>query len=241
MVREADLDVVMLAGRWTLLDRSGAPLLAACAEHGVAVVAAAPYNSGLLARDWPGPAPFQLRAPPWTSWTGPEVARGHLPTARQPPPGRCPAVPLAASGGHRGGRRDADSRRGQLGPAAAGRAGAGRSMGGTRSRREAGRQRERLGRRSHRAMRRHRPGGDFGGHVSLGTERRRVVEPSPKGYPRAGSFRLHLAARFPPVPARARCWPGGGHGRLAAWRLDAGGDRDGEQTGQVRRQVAEGD
>jgi D-threo-aldose 1-dehydrogenase len=55
MVREADLDVVMLAGRWTLLDRSGAPLLAECAERGVAVVAAAPYNSGLLARDWPEP------------------------------------------------------------------------------------------------------------------------------------------------------------------------------------------
>jgi len=53
MIREADLDVVMLAGRWTLLDRSGAPLLAECAERGVAVIAAAPYNSGLLARDWP--------------------------------------------------------------------------------------------------------------------------------------------------------------------------------------------
>lgn len=54
MVRESDLDVVMLAGRWTLLDRSGAPLLAECAERGVAVAAAAPYNSGLLARDQPG-------------------------------------------------------------------------------------------------------------------------------------------------------------------------------------------
>ena len=53
MIQETDLDVVMLAGRWTLLDRSGAPLLAACAERDVAVVAAAPYNSGLLARDWP--------------------------------------------------------------------------------------------------------------------------------------------------------------------------------------------
>jgi D-threo-aldose 1-dehydrogenase len=65
MVRETDLDVVMLAGRWTLLDRSGAPLLAECAERGVSVVAAAPFNSGLLARDRPaadshfnyGPAP----------------------------------------------------------------------------------------------------------------------------------------------------------------------------------------
>jgi D-threo-aldose 1-dehydrogenase len=49
MVRETDLDVVMLASRWTLLDRSGEPLLDACAERGVSVVAAAPYNSGLLA------------------------------------------------------------------------------------------------------------------------------------------------------------------------------------------------
>lgn len=53
MVRETDLDVVMLAGRWTLLDRSGAPLLNECAERGVDVVAAAPFNSGLLAADQP--------------------------------------------------------------------------------------------------------------------------------------------------------------------------------------------
>ena len=49
MVRETDVDVVMLAGRWTLLDRSGQPLLAECAA-GRGVVAAAPFNSGLLAR-----------------------------------------------------------------------------------------------------------------------------------------------------------------------------------------------
>ena len=53
MVRETDLDVIMLAGRWTLLDQSGAPLLAKCAEHGVGVIAAAPFNSGLLAEDQP--------------------------------------------------------------------------------------------------------------------------------------------------------------------------------------------
>ena len=71
MVREADLDVVMLAGRWTLLDRSGAPLLAECAERGVAVVAAAPYNSGLLARDWPEPGGhFNYGRAPRRSWTG---------------------------------------------------------------------------------------------------------------------------------------------------------------------------
>ena len=53
LVREADLDVVMLAGRWTLLDRSGEPLLAECRARGVAVVAAAPFNSGILAQPWP--------------------------------------------------------------------------------------------------------------------------------------------------------------------------------------------
>ena len=53
MIGETDLDVVMLAGRWTLLDRSGAPLLAECTARGVSVVAAAPYNSGLLAQAWP--------------------------------------------------------------------------------------------------------------------------------------------------------------------------------------------
>jgi D-threo-aldose 1-dehydrogenase len=52
-VTETDVDVVMLAGRWTLADRTGAPVLDACADRGVAVVAAAPFNSGLLARQHP--------------------------------------------------------------------------------------------------------------------------------------------------------------------------------------------
>jgi D-threo-aldose 1-dehydrogenase len=52
-VTETDVDVVMLAGRWTLADRSGAPLLETCAGRGVSVVAAAPYNSGLLSRPYP--------------------------------------------------------------------------------------------------------------------------------------------------------------------------------------------
>ncbi|MFI1092626.1 aldo/keto reductase [Streptomyces sp. NPDC020917] len=53
VVTETDVDVVMLAGRWTLADRTGAPLLAACRQRGVSVVAAAPFNSGLLSRAWP--------------------------------------------------------------------------------------------------------------------------------------------------------------------------------------------
>ncbi|MFF1810953.1 aldo/keto reductase [Streptomyces sp. NPDC058251] len=65
IVAEADVDAVMVAGRWTLLDRTARPLLDACAERGVSVVAAAPFNSGLLSRPRPpdsatfdyGPAP----------------------------------------------------------------------------------------------------------------------------------------------------------------------------------------
>ncbi|WGL50549.1 aldo/keto reductase [Nocardioides sp. BP30] len=69
-VRETDLDVVMLANRLTLLDRSGLELADACAERDVSVVAAAPFNSGLLARPRPAadatydyqPAPADLLA-----------------------------------------------------------------------------------------------------------------------------------------------------------------------------------
>jgi D-threo-aldose 1-dehydrogenase len=52
-VSETDIDVVMMAGRWTLLDRSAAPLIEACVAAGVSVLAAAPFNSGLLAHEWP--------------------------------------------------------------------------------------------------------------------------------------------------------------------------------------------
>ncbi|WP_285567670.1 MULTISPECIES: aldo/keto reductase [unclassified Streptomyces] len=53
-VAEGDPDVVMVAGRWTLLDRTAAPLLAECAAREVSVIAAAPFNSGLLSTDHPG-------------------------------------------------------------------------------------------------------------------------------------------------------------------------------------------
>lgn len=50
-VRECDVDVVMLAGRYTLLDRTAADdLLPVALERGVGVVAAAVYNSGLLSQ-----------------------------------------------------------------------------------------------------------------------------------------------------------------------------------------------
>jgi D-threo-aldose 1-dehydrogenase len=53
-VIEADVDAVMVAGRWTLADRTAAPLMEACADRGVSVVAAAPFNSGILASPAPG-------------------------------------------------------------------------------------------------------------------------------------------------------------------------------------------
>jgi D-threo-aldose 1-dehydrogenase len=65
IVRETDVNVVMLAGRWTLLDRSGEPLLAECERRDVSVVAAAPFNSGILSRPWPADgAPFDYSAAP---------------------------------------------------------------------------------------------------------------------------------------------------------------------------------
>jgi D-threo-aldose 1-dehydrogenase len=50
---QADVDVLMVAGRWTLADRSAGPLLDLCVRRGISVVAAAPFNSGLLSRPWP--------------------------------------------------------------------------------------------------------------------------------------------------------------------------------------------
>jgi D-threo-aldose 1-dehydrogenase len=53
-VRETDLDVVMLAGRYTLLDQAAlVELLPRCVERGVSLVAAGVFNSGLLALDRP--------------------------------------------------------------------------------------------------------------------------------------------------------------------------------------------
>ena len=45
-----DLDCMLVAGRYTLLDQSAASLIAACADRGVASLAAGVFNSGVLAR-----------------------------------------------------------------------------------------------------------------------------------------------------------------------------------------------
>ena len=54
-VTETDIDVVMLAGRYTLLEQPALDdLLPACQARGVSVLNVGVFNSGLLAKDWPG-------------------------------------------------------------------------------------------------------------------------------------------------------------------------------------------
>ena len=53
-LERADLDCMLVAGRYTLLDRSAAELIDACARQGVAYLAAGVFNSGVLARPQAG-------------------------------------------------------------------------------------------------------------------------------------------------------------------------------------------
>lgn len=53
-VRQADLDLIMVAGRYTLLEQpAAADVLPACREKGTGIVAASVFNSGLLASNEP--------------------------------------------------------------------------------------------------------------------------------------------------------------------------------------------
>jgi D-threo-aldose 1-dehydrogenase len=65
-IREASLDYVMLAGRYTLLEQESlASFLPLCEERGVSVVAVAVFNSGLLARpEVPADATYDYSAAP---------------------------------------------------------------------------------------------------------------------------------------------------------------------------------
>jgi D-threo-aldose 1-dehydrogenase len=62
--READFDCFLLAGRYTMLDQSGAKeLLPLCLDRGIAVIAGGVFNSGILADPRPG-APYDYRPAP---------------------------------------------------------------------------------------------------------------------------------------------------------------------------------
>ncbi len=69
-LRETDIDVLLLAGRYTLADQSALPdLLPECARRGVTVILGGPFNSGILVtgtrpRDGSAPAFDYVRATP---------------------------------------------------------------------------------------------------------------------------------------------------------------------------------
>ena len=66
LAREGDFDCFLLAGRYTLLDRSGlAELLPLCAEKDIGIILGGPYNSGILASDLSSAATYDyMTAPP---------------------------------------------------------------------------------------------------------------------------------------------------------------------------------
>ena len=65
MVERFDLDFILLAGRYTLLDQSAFPqFLPLCLERAVKLVIGGPYNSGILASDLDGPVLFDYRRAP---------------------------------------------------------------------------------------------------------------------------------------------------------------------------------
>ena len=64
-VRESEVDTIMLAGRYTLLEQPALDeLLPLCVERGVRVMAAGVYNSGILATHSPGATYNYQAAPP---------------------------------------------------------------------------------------------------------------------------------------------------------------------------------
>ena len=64
LIASSDPDLLLLAGRYTLLDHEEAlPLLEACARRGIAVMIGGPFNSGILASGT-GPGAMYDYAPP---------------------------------------------------------------------------------------------------------------------------------------------------------------------------------
>ncbi len=64
-IKRFDLDIILLAGRYTLLDHSGlSEFLPACVERNVKIAIGGPYNSGILARDLSQPVTFDYEQAP---------------------------------------------------------------------------------------------------------------------------------------------------------------------------------
>ena len=109
-VESADLDLVMVAGRYTLLEQpAAARVVPACRTTGTGIVAASVFNSGLLATDEPSRADrYEYGGVPDDVWLRLtrilEICREHgvpLPAAALQFPLREPAVRSVVVGGSR--------------------------------------------------------------------------------------------------------------------------------------------
>jgi D-threo-aldose 1-dehydrogenase len=76
VLREADLDVLMLAGRYSLLDQAALPqLLPECLRRGVRIALGGVFNSGILATGVRGSAPARFDyAPASADWVAHSAA-----------------------------------------------------------------------------------------------------------------------------------------------------------------------
>ena len=63
--RDADLDCILLAGRYTLLEQNALDeLLPLCVEKDIGILVGGPFNSGILAKGGVEGAPYNYRAAP---------------------------------------------------------------------------------------------------------------------------------------------------------------------------------
>ncbi len=109
-VRTADLDTIMVAGRYTLLEQpAAAEVIPACVERGTGIVAASVFNSGLLAQSEPRrDGRYEYGALPDALWQRlvriADICRAHdvpLPAAAIQYPLQSPVVESVVVGGSR--------------------------------------------------------------------------------------------------------------------------------------------
>ena len=103
-VRETDIDCVLVAGRYSLLDdRAAVSLLPACADRGVGVIVGGVFNSGILADAEVGthfdykPANPELLDRPRPAGDN-DGSRDTVASGRAPVPGARPRVTTIAVG-----------------------------------------------------------------------------------------------------------------------------------------------
>jgi D-threo-aldose 1-dehydrogenase len=105
LMDEVELDVILLAGRYTLLEQGALALLDRCAAEGVRVIVGGPFNSGLLVESAKGPRHYNYDPAPddilARAEALAEVCRAHntpLAAAALAFPGAHPAVSTVLAG-----------------------------------------------------------------------------------------------------------------------------------------------